>query len=80
MKDTAPGPSAARKTEVDWGSLVQPPVEEWKPTTPEERAAEQQRKWQAKLDKQLAEEAYHDTVDTMVIDFAGAPEVAAEDT
>ncbi len=54
-------------------------MEEWKPTTPEERAAEKQRKWQAKLDEQLAEEAYHDTVDAMVIHFEGDPVVAAED-
>ncbi len=79
MKNTAPGPSVARKTEVDWGSLVQPPVEEWKPTTPEERAAEQQRRWQEKFEQELAEEGYHDTVDAMVIRFEGAPEVAAED-
>ena len=78
MKDTEPGPSVARKTEVDWGSLAQPPVEEWKPTTPEERAAEQERKWQA--EREIAEEAYLDTVDAMVIHFAGDPEVARRET
>ena len=52
MKNTEPGPSVARKTEVAWGNLAQPPVEEWKPT-PEERAAEQQRKWQEQAQQEI---------------------------
>ncbi len=74
MTDSAPGPCVARKTEVDWGSLAQPPVEEWKPTTPEERAAEEQRKWQEQAQLELAEETYRDTVDAMVIHFENDPE------
>ena len=53
MKNTEPGPSVARKTEVDWGSLAQPPVEEWKPTTPEERAAKKQRRWQERAQQEI---------------------------
>ncbi len=74
VQSSAPATAPRHRGKIDWSDIGNAVMPVWEPATREEREAAKLARLTAKAERERREEAYHETVDAMVIQFSGDPE------